>query len=175
MNFEPLYYGDRLHLVNFSGDVGIVTLWSRVNQVVELLEQLAIDLNPATSRIAVIGHLYGNGLPHLLRNLLWNPQIHHLLVLGQNLSSSREELVQFFRAGLEPIEFLGAPAFRIIGTHRVIDGLVPPERFARRPAITTLDRLSNETTKPGILAFFSHLPEPDHTEYQRINIPLPAT
>jgi hypothetical protein len=63
MNFEPLYYGDRLHFVNFSGDVGIVMLWSRVHQVIELLDQLAIDLNPATSRIAVIGHLYGNGLP----------------------------------------------------------------------------------------------------------------
>src|SRR4051794_30145075 len=68
MKFEPLYYSDRLHLVNPSGDVGVVTLWSQVKQVRALLEGLEIDLSPETSRIAVIANLYGNGFPHMLRN-----------------------------------------------------------------------------------------------------------
>ena len=175
MLFDPLYYGDRLHFVNVKGDVGIVTLWSQITQVLRLFIELDIDLNPDTSRIAVIGNLYGNGLPHLLRNLLWNPQIGHLLILGQNLSSSREELIEFFQAGIEPVEFLGSPSFRIVGTNRVIDGLATPEDFARKPLLVALDRLSDESTKQGIISFFSGLPEPDKIEYERVNIELPKT
>lgn len=175
MIFDPLYYGDRLHIVNKAGDVGIVTLWSQIKQVLRLFTELEVDLNPDTSRIAVVGNLYGNGLPHLLRNLLWNPQIGHLLILGQNLSSSREELIQFFHKGIEPVEFLGSPSFRIIGTNRVIDGLVTPNNFARKPLLMALDRLSDDGTKQGIMSFFSGLPEPDKIEHERVNIDLPKT
>jgi len=99
MDFKPLYYTDRLQLVNPNGDVSITTLWSRPEQVITGLTQQGIDLSPQNSRIAVIANLYGNGLPQMLRNLLFNPQIRHILVLGQNLSGSREELVNFFREG----------------------------------------------------------------------------
>lgn len=175
MIFDPIYYRDKLHQVNPGGDVGIVTLWSRISQVQDLFTELAIDVNPGTSRIAVIGNLYGNGLPHLLRNLLWNPQIRYLLILGQNLSSSREELAQFFEKGLEPVEFLGRPCSRIIGTNRVVDGLVTPDHFTIKPLLTTLGRLSDDATRPGVIAFFSGLPKPDSNEYERINIELPKT
>lgn len=175
MTFEALYYGDRLHLANPAGDVGVVTLWSKVEQVLRLFEALAVDLDPASSRIAVVGNLYGNGLPHLLRNLLWNPQIRHLLILGQNLSGSREELVNFFEQGLEPVEFLGAPSFRIAGTQRVIDGLVRPAMFAQRPRLVALGKPSEEATKQGVAHFFSSLPAPEDTSAERVDIPLPQT
>ena len=53
----------------------------------------------------------------MLRNLLWNPQIRRIVILGKNLSGSREWLLNFFEHGLEEVEFLGAKAFRIRNTH----------------------------------------------------------
>ncbi len=175
MKFEALYYGDRLHLVNPEGDVGVVTLWSRIDQVLQLFAELTIDMNPDSSRVAAVGNLYGNGLPHLLRNLLWNPQIRHLLILGQNLSGSREDLAQFFAAGLEPVEFLGIPSFRIVGTHRVIDGLVTPESYPRKPALTVLGKPTDESTRRGVSEFFAGLSPQEVTESERIAIELPKT
>ncbi|GEM_PF-255219 len=156
MTFEPIYYADRLHLVNPQGDTGIITLWSPVKSVLKWLSELAIDLSPTSSRIAVIGNLYGNGLPQMLRNLLWNPQITNLVVLGQNLSGSREELVNFFQFGLEPVEYLGTPSYRIVGTQRIIDGLVTPTDFKNGIQIQVFGKLSEVQTKAGVTEFFSH-------------------
>jgi thymidylate synthase len=69
MEFAPLYYSERLSVVNPGGDVGVVTLWSKVENVIEILRNLEVDLAEETSRIAVVANLYGNGLPQMLRNL----------------------------------------------------------------------------------------------------------
>lgn len=175
MKFEPLYYSDRLHLINPEGDIGIVTLWSRVEQLLHLLTQLEIDLSPHTSRIAVIGNLYGNGLPQMLRNLLWNPQITHMLALGQNLSGSKEELVHFFSDGLEPVEFLGVATHRIIGTTRIIDHLVTPEDFKNGLQIYPLGKLSDKQTGQEIIQFFNVLPDKIIPQVARKNVPIPKT
>ena len=74
LEFKPLYHSESLYLFNPYGDVSITTLWSRPAQVIKWLEQQGIDLAPQTSRVAVIANLYGNGLPQMLRNLLYNPQ-----------------------------------------------------------------------------------------------------
>lgn len=157
MDFVPLYYGERLHTVNPGGDVGIVTLWSKVEVVVEILKQLGIDLSPENSRISVVANLYGNGLPHMLRNLLYNPQVKYLVVCGKDLSGSKSWLVNFFENGLEEVSFLGNPAFRIAGTERVIDGLVLPEHFSVLPKCTVLGEISSGETKDGFVRFFSTL------------------
>ncbi|MCP5459630.1 MAG: hypothetical protein H6971_08400 [Gammaproteobacteria bacterium] len=173
MHFEALYYPDRLQVINATGDVAIATLWSRVEQVNKVLTELGIDLNPSSSRIAVIANLYGNGLPHMLRNLLWNPQIVHIIALGQNLSGSREDLVNFFAHGLKEDAFLGVPVHRINGTDRVIDGLVTPAHFRNGVRIYPLETLSNPTTRQGLVDFFLDPPPPQNGEWERINIPLP--
>ena len=82
LKFEPLYFGDRLTVINPYGTIGVVTLWSRVDYVIERFRQAGVDLDPNTSPIAVFGNLYGNGLREMLRNLLWNPQIQVLLICG---------------------------------------------------------------------------------------------
>lgn len=175
MKFEPLYYSDRIRIVNPFGDVGIVTLWTPVKQALKTLGSLNIDLSPASSRIAVIANLYGNGLPQMLRNLLWNPQVRHLLVIGQNLSGSREELVNFFQNGIERVEYLGTPAFRIIDTLRIIDGLVNPSDFRNDIRVTPLGKLSDNETKEGIIDFFKTLPAPGLQSIERRNIPIHKT
>nr|VFK57560.1 MAG: thymidylate synthase [Candidatus Kentron sp. TUN]VFK64485.1 MAG: thymidylate synthase [Candidatus Kentron sp. TUN]VFK65902.1 MAG: thymidylate synthase [Candidatus Kentron sp. TUN] len=174
MNFEPLYYRDRLRIVNPAGDVGIVTLWSRVEQAFKALGELNIDTNALSSRISVVANLYGNGLPQMLRNLLWNPQINHLLVLGQDLSGSRQELINFFNAGIEPVIFQDVPAFRIKGTDRIIDGNVTPENFSRRINITSLGKFAESTTRKNILTFFDNLPPKQENTEEREDIAIPA-
>lgn len=171
MNFVPLYYPDRLRILNPSGDVAIVTLWSRVEAILEVLSMQGIDLSPVTSRISVIANLYGNGLPQMLRNLLHNPQIEHLVICGKNLSGSREHLINFFEQGLEKVMFLGNESFQIVGTDRKIDGEVRPEHFAHSPNFAVFGEISSTETKEGLKVLFRDLGEVSSVEFSRIDPP----
>jgi thymidylate synthase len=149
MEFKPLYFADRLKIINPHGTIGVVTLWSKVEYVVERFRQAGVDLEPESSPIAVFGNLYGNGLREMLRNLLYNPQIQTLLICGNDRSGSWFELNNFFKLGLAPIKeslisyrplesgIKVAPA-RIRQTQRIIDDLVKPEQFAQVPNINLL-------------------------------------
>jgi thymidylate synthase len=171
IDFKPLYYADRLYLINPYGDVSITTLWSRPTQVIKWLTQQEIDLSPQTSRVAVVANLYGNGLPQMLRNLLFNPQINYILILGQNLSGSQEELNNFFELGLEETLFLGTPAYRIVGTTRIIDNLVKPADFKQTIKISNCGKL--ETSATPVQDFFNRLPAKQPCVIARNNVPLP--
>jgi thymidylate synthase len=148
MEFIPLRFGDRLTIINPRGTIGVVTLWSKVDYVIERFRQAGVDLDPATSPIAVFGNLYGNGLREMLRNLLYNPQIQVLLICGHDRSGSRQELANFFDKGLDIIQEanvsylsehgLVTNPFRIKDTRRLIDGLVHPELFENKPRIEWL-------------------------------------
>ena len=171
MEFVPLYYGDRMQVVNPAGDVGVVTLWSKTDAAFDVFNGTGVDLSPETSRIAVFANLYGNGLPHMLRNLLHNPQIRHIVVCGKNLSGSREWLLNFFREGLEEVSFLGTSAFRIIGTDRIIDGEIRREHFARAPELIVFGDISSNETKAGVKAYFDRLEEASVEEFPRVDPP----
>lgn len=183
----PLYCRDKLTLVNPTGSVGVLTLWSRVEYVVERFRQAGVDLDPQTSPIAVFGTLYGNGLRELLRNLLYNPQIQTLLVCGRNRSGSLEDLQAFFAQGLEdaasPLIAYEAKeggaavqTCKIRGTNRLIDNLVRPEHFLAVPEIHVLGEPKDEATLQQVQAFFrrwqSRPPAPP-ADRPRQNIPLP--
>jgi thymidylate synthase len=103
MEFIPLHFRDRLTIINPQGTIGVVTLWSKVDYVIERFRQAGVNLDPATSPIAVFGTLYGNGLRELLRNLLYNPQIQTLMICGNDRSGSAKELINFFELGTEPV------------------------------------------------------------------------
>lgn len=175
LTFEPLYYGDRLRVVNPCGDVGVVTLWSQVDQAVLVFEKGGVDLGTATSRIAVIANLFGNGLPQMLRNMLWNPQIRHLIVLGKDLSGSRQELLNFFDIGLEEVEYLGSRAHRIADTKRIIDPTVQPADFDPKPCIYALGQLGDADTPAKLREVLSALPAPEPASCERRNVPIPQT
>ena len=81
MEFKALHFADRLTVINPQGTIGVVTLWSKVEYVVDRFRQAGVDLDPATSPVAVFGNLYGNGLREMLRNLLYNPQIQNAAYL----------------------------------------------------------------------------------------------
>jgi thymidylate synthase len=171
VEFQALYYQDRLKIVNPEGDVAITTLWSKVESAYQILEEAGVDLAPESSRIGPIANLYGNGLPQMLRNLLWNPQLRHIVILGKNLSGSREWTLNFFEHGLEEVEFLGAKAFRIRNTTRTIDGCVQPQNFPHIPGFTVLGDVGDPATKVGLKAFFDGLPPQEACEDARVEPP----
>src|SRR5215475_13172870 len=107
--FEPLYYADRLHHVNPSGDVGIVTLWSPVDVFKRVVEKIAPGLLDADrSRLAVVSNLYGDGMYAMFCNMLFNPQIRHLIAVGEDLGlPTCSEIESFLAHGLEDISMLG--------------------------------------------------------------------
>jgi thymidylate synthase len=173
LEFVPLHFRNKLRIVNPHGRLGIVTLWSKLDFVEGKLRDLGVDLNPETSKIAVIGSLYGNGLPHLLRNLLYNPQIRDLIVCGANRSGSAEELIAFFEQGLEQSDYLGEVVFRIKGTSRIIDNLVTPEMFVEKPRIVRLGDLNEQQFASNLYSFIQSFSPPALTMVERIEIPLP--
>ncbi|MBF0097121.1 MAG: hypothetical protein HQM04_10855 [Magnetococcales bacterium] len=167
--FEPLYYQDRLQVVNPQGDVGVVTLWTPPGVIGKKLQQWGIDLQPHTARIAVLGTLYGNGLAEMLVNLLYNPQIVHIVILGKDLGGSRQELLNFFQLGVEPSDYLGSAMYRIIGTGRWLDGSVLPEDFQQRPLqVVDFSQWRHEEAAERVRAYFAALPAVQTTELPRV-------
>jgi thymidylate synthase len=171
--FDPLFYSDRLVVVNPTGDMGVVTLWSNTEQAHKVLVRAGVDMREESSRIAAIGNLFGNGLPELLRNLLWNPQIRCLIVMGQDLSGSRQELINFFELGIEPVDYLGTPSYRVVGTNRIIDGMVTPDMFAPPMRLVPLGLLSDPETAMGVKRTIESLPRLEQVELGRREVPIP--
>ena len=184
MEFIPLYFRDRLTIINPRGIIGVVTLWSRVDYVLERFRQAGVDLDPATSPIAGFGTLYGNGLRELLRNLLYNPQIQTLLICGHDRSGSKQELINFFELGLETLESslvrykdgagsTSVSPCRITRTKRLIDDLVKPELFRLELQRKWLGDPQEEGTLSKIRGFFAAWRPGPPTEAPRLEIPLP--
>lgn len=174
LHFEALYFPDRLHTINPTGDVGVVTLWTPIKTSLDYLKRIEVDLDPDTSRISVIGNLYGDGLPQLLCNLLWNPQIKHLLVFGQDLSGSSTALLNLLTIGVEESERFGVSCYQIRNTTRYLDISFPIEYLVNNYSINVYLKISNEATTFGITTFFKHL-GPQHTpKRERIKFLLPV-
>jgi len=185
MEFKPLYFADRLTVINPHGTIGVVTLWSKVDYVIERFREAGVDLDPQTSPIAVFGTLYGNGLREMLRNLLYNPQIQTVLICGHDRSGSRQDLINFFEIGLEPVESsvvcYRSPAgvdqvspCRIRQTSRVLDDLVQPEHFSKAPSIVWLGDPQEERTLENIRKFIiSWQVQPVFIDIDRIKVSLP--
>jgi thymidylate synthase len=187
MEFIPLFFQDKLTVINPHGVIGVVTLWSRPDYVQERFRQARVNLDSQSSPIAVFGTLYGNGLRELLRNLLYNPQIQVLVVCGLNRSGSLEDLSQFFSHGLvasdsplvayEPqSDREKVSTCRIQGTNRMIDSLVRPEHFIRPPQIHWLGDPKKDSTLSRVKDFFAagrEITQLASQELKRRSIPLP--
>ena len=119
--FEALYHPELLHTVNPSGDIGLVTLWSPLQAAERTLDSISpAMLDPEHSRIVAISNLYGDGMYAMFCNLLFNPQVRHLIAIGQDLAlPTCHEIEAFLARGLEDTVMLGAPMKRIVGTGRV--------------------------------------------------------
>lgn len=90
----PIYKKNLLILGNLQSSVGICTLWTQRQRIAK-----GIDPN----LFSVIGNLYSGkrGLDPLIRNLLANPRLRHLVVCGSDISGSGQTLIDFFKNGFE--------------------------------------------------------------------------
>jgi|LSQX01.3.fsa_nt_gb thymidylate synthase len=173
LEFIALHFADKVRIINPKARLGILTLWSRIDFVEAQLEKMGIDLHPANSKIAVIGNLYGNGLPHLLRNLLYNPQIRDLIICGANRSGSCEELTAFFEHGVEQIVSLGETVTRVKGTKRILDNLIQPGLFAEKPRLVAAGELNDQESRDKLYKHIQSFAPADPLSSQRIEIELP--
>lgn len=160
--FQPLYHGDLIEIVNPEGDVGIITLWSPKRTVRRKLAEIAPDaLAPSRSRIAAIGNLYGDGMHAMLCNLLFNPQVRHLIAIGEDLGlPTCHELESLIADGLEDVELLGTPMKRIRGTSRVFPATPHFDESPLKQRLTfhRLGRLSGRSLKADLTRLLGELP-----------------
>lgn len=89
----PIYFKENLILGDPLSEVGLVTLWTPLEKIIEKLGK---------NLFFVAGQFYSkDGINYLIRNILANPSIRHLIVCGQDLSGSGKALVDFFQKGID--------------------------------------------------------------------------
>lgn len=129
---KKYYFTERLYLGE--GDVGILTLWTAKEKLIEKLDE------KAKKRIAIVGQLYTkSGIEYVVRNSFLNPKIRYLIVWGEDLNGCgqlvagkrleeiakhcglipKEEIKKWLRA-VEVIDLRGESEDRVI---KVIEGL----------------------------------------------------
>ena len=174
MEFEPVYYGDRLHMVNPNGHIGVVTLWTPLKRALFRLNEVNPDwLDPKKSSIAAIGNLYGEGLAHLLCNLYWNPQIRSIIALGQDLTQAGDDLLAVANGEIEEHSLLGAPVWRIKPTHHVLNYAVDPFPLKNRLEVLRLGGLKEEETWTRLQAFMEAAAAAPYLNGERVQVRLP--
>ena len=99
----PIYFKDRLIVGDFNSSVGVATLWMPKESVAETL------CYPACGALySVCGQLYTKrGINPLLRNILANPRIRHLVICGPDRQGSGEALIKFFKNGVKNGRVIG--------------------------------------------------------------------
>jgi thymidylate synthase len=124
-SYKPLFKGETLKFGTHP-NIAIATGWTPVNAVIK-------GLNPA--HYTVIGNLYNpaQGINYLIRNLLYNPQIHYLVALNathqDKNSGSIACLADFFHNGVEEsTDSLGRKVWKILSPYEgYIDGEITYE------------------------------------------------
>ncbi len=89
----PIVSKDSVVIGNRESPVSVCSLWT-------LREQLASQLD--SNSYSVIGNLYsGGGISGIIRNILANPRQRYIIMHGNDLSRSGEELLNFFEKGID--------------------------------------------------------------------------
>ena len=89
----PIYFKDRLKISNLKSGVAVATLWTPVEAIEKLVDP---------DSYCVMGQLYTKkGINYLIRNILANPQIHKLYIVGNDLMDSGKALVQLKNLGVD--------------------------------------------------------------------------
>ncbi|HEV3047231.1 MAG TPA: thymidylate synthase [Solirubrobacteraceae bacterium] len=176
--FQALYHADLLELVNPTGDVGLITLWSPRRSVRRRLEAISPRiLDPRASRVAVVSNLYGDGMYAMFCNLLFNPQIRHLVALGEDLGlSTGAEIEAFLARGTEEAQLLGMPVRRIRGTARMLPAAseFDEPRLRAQVGFHRLGKLSSPALADQLVSLLEELPRaPAAPRRGRLRVELP--
>lgn len=89
----PLFFPDNLVRGDLYNPVGICTLWAPVKKILSGLSE---------KEFCVAGNLYSrDGVNYILRNVLANPHIRHIIVCGLDRSGSGETLLKLGQYGID--------------------------------------------------------------------------
>lgn len=168
MKLDLLCYSDKVTVLNQEGSVAVLTLWSKVDTVMKKFGEFP----PC---VAAISNYYGDGINQLLVNLLYNPQIRHIIILGNNRTGSSEELNSYFQNGIEKVKINGSEQFRVKGTTRLInESLSDQELFTNRePTIIVVSQEDRPLDHQiELLRLELEQIKPQHINAERIKIEL---
>lgn len=177
LTFEALYYADLVRVVNPVGDVGLITMWSPMRTVERKLDEVAPGLlDPSRSRVAVVANLYGDGMHSMFCNLLWNPQIRHLIAIGEDLGlGAADDVEALLDGGLVDAEILGKPVKRIAGRERIFPAVESFDDARLREQLTfrAFGKLSRPELADELPAYVAGLPSlPPVGDRVRVDIPM---
>jgi len=186
MEFQPLYFREKLNLlppgqpengklnvINLNGNSALVTLWSKIagnGGFWGKVQTSRPGLLEKESPLAVMANLYGNGLPQMLANLAYNPQIERITITGGNASGSAEALMNFFQRGVKREYIGGSSMLSIEGTQFPLPMELHPDNFRYKPETT----LFNPGDLEGICNFISQPPKKIYGTDERVKIEIPA-
>lgn len=89
----PIYYKDFLTVSNPKSNVGVCTLWTPKDSICDKLDKKSFNLG---------GQLYSKrGINFILRNVLANPIIDHIVLCGADRSESGEAFIKFMKNGVD--------------------------------------------------------------------------
>ncbi len=134
-------------------------------------------LDPERSRVAVVANLYGDGMYAMFCNLLFNPQVRHLVAVGEDLGlPTCDEIAAFLRDGLADAMMLGKRHRRVVGTQRLFPALdeFDDERLRRRLTFRYLGRLSRPDFGPALTQHLDALPQVSELDGPRVRVDIPA-
>lgn len=138
--YESLYFESKVKIINPHGSIVIVTGWSKKESVIKSLEDAKVDMSKDKSKVALVANLYGEGFRYMLRNLLNNPQINTIILLGRDTTKSFKTVENFFNFGTDHIESdinyvcdgVDVSAVRVVGTNYIMDDMVDQVDFGMR-------------------------------------------
>ncbi len=137
MKFKPIYYKKEnpvdkgLSVVNDKGSAGIVTLWTNPDRYKDRLISRYPKLFESDSQLVTLTSLYGNGLPQMLANLSYNPQIARIAITGVDTKvvPISEYLTNFLKGNVDLRDYGGVPMNKIQGSQYYLDSQLNPEMF----------------------------------------------
>ncbi len=129
MKFKPLYYKDKLEIINPEGSAGIVTLWNKPEKIYEKIKSAYPQIFSKESPLVTLTSLYGNGLPQMLANLIYNPQINKIAIVGNDTPTvpSGTYFLNFLEKGVKEKKIGGVLLNEIIGTTYAMDPQLLPK------------------------------------------------
>lgn len=170
LEFKPIYHADKIKVINPQGHAGIVTLWSKPESVLARLMAAYPKLFESDSPLVALTSLYGNGLPQMLANLAYNPQIERIGVTGNDTEvvRSSDYLINFFQKGVAPIKKGEVELSQIRDTNFALDPQLHPGAFSSPPEISRFKAGDLE----GLANFIYQARKRDPSEGQRVRISL---
>jgi len=89
----PIHFKDKLIIGNPEAEIGIVSLWTPINQITDRLDK---------STFALAGQLYSKeGINYIIRNILANPQIRLIIICGEERVGSGQALINLLDKGVD--------------------------------------------------------------------------